>query len=221
MPLSNEQTELVRFLTRMVESMGRSDENDGGRTIQRTSSLVADLSAQVAELGCIPYARQRVGTRNVGEAGAVSMEPGIASQFDLPEHVVDFDAVPFLSAKSARAFARPDVMLKEEEEVGVLPKVQGSTTRPELLKLAGRWDAIGRLLVVPDEEVDGRDRAEVFGVIKKEGTAADAPVIRQIINRKRRNQRELGLRGRSLGMPHAVFVLPAPPGAIEGGLGFG
>jgi len=75
-----------------------------------------------------------------------------------------------------------------------------------MLRLAGRWDKIGRLLVVAQGDVDPADVSGVFGVLKKEGDER----IRQIINRKRRNAREYPLEGRSLGMPHGILLCQLP-----------
>lgn len=64
-----------------------------------------------------------------------------------------------MTKKMRRAFWHPGSALVEESE-------HASTTRAELLRSADRRDAIGRLAVFPEENVDPRD-IEVFGVLKK------------------------------------------------------
>ena len=83
---------------------------------------------------------------------------GEASNFDLPATVSDFHPQPFLSLRSREAYEKPDRILKHPEEIGALPHVAGTLSREELWKLMKRWDEIGRLTLVPAEEVDKRLR---------------------------------------------------------------
>ena len=194
-PLSPDQADLVEQVVAHAETIGRLS-NSRGRTIEsleETFTGIAELCSTVT----LDYGAPRKGLRAVRSAPA-NAQPGLAHLFDLPDKVTDFNAGPFLSERSRVAFETPDAYLRDPVDVGDLPKSTGTTTRDEMLRLAGRWDKIGRLLVVAADDVDPADVSGVFGVLKKEGDER----IRQIINRKRRNAREYHLERRSLAMPH-------------------
>lgn len=74
------------FLSRMMGAIGRSVSNaDGGRTIGRTRGDLGAVLAAVARSECIPYSRPQEGVRKTQQdSGAVSVEEGVAADFDLP-----------------------------------------------------------------------------------------------------------------------------------------
>ena len=82
------------------------------------------------------------------------------------------------------------MVLKPEDELPVpLPKGK-MASRQELFQLGKRWDTIGKDRLVRADEVDERDVADIFPVLKS-GRAWPQPGIdRQIIDRRRRNARE-------------------------------
>ena len=91
-----------------------------------------------------------------------------AAAFASPATVVGFDPRPFLSARTAEAFAAPDCLLLPDTEQQCPATVKGSLSRPQLLDLYKRLDAIGRQHLEPlwdgVPRCDARDRAEIFGV---------------------------------------------------------
>ena len=105
---------------------------------------------------------------------------------------------PFWGEATRRAMEEPDDLLLERADQRYHPPVHGCISRHEELKLLERWDSAGRLLLAAPE-----DRAEVFAVLKKH-LPGGGRRTRQIIHRRRRNWRQLALRG--------LTQIP-PPGA--------
>ena len=103
----------------------------------------------------------------------------------------------------------PDAFLKDDfyvdDDADSLPV--GKLADPgELLKLARRWDQVGRVTLFRRADIDPRDIADCFPVLK-EGTGFPGDGIdRQIIDRRRRNAREKRLQTGSKTMPHAALV---------------
>ena len=138
---------MTDFLFGLLGAVGRPSVDGSGRTITRIASSIAALSRTIADLQCVPYARLREGGRAATTEVSTPVAEGIANLFDLPAAVTNFDARPFLCDRSRRAFWHPDAELRYDADTMPLPKVTGTTSRSELLLLAGRWDKIGRLLV--------------------------------------------------------------------------
>lgn len=96
-------------------------------------------------------------------------------------------------------------MLKAPEALELLPPVKGSTSRSELPRLAARWDVVGRLYVVRQDETNEPDAEEVSGILKREATETQTRSTRQIVNCKRRNHREHPLGGYNQRLPLATL----------------
>ena len=209
--LSAEQLEMIHFLRGMVRSMRRlaADAAGSGQSLNSIADRVEKLKQEVGELSCVPYSRPRCGELRWGGSHTLT-ETGVADQFDFPATVRDFDPAPYLSARARRAYEDPDSFLKEEALQQSVPPVSGTTTRAELLRLLGRWDAVGRLGLYPEREINDADTAEVFGVLKREAADGMPKVIRQIIHRRRCNVREWPLAGYSRKLPHAVLMCLLP-----------
>ena len=76
----------------------------------------------------------------------------------------------------------------------------------ELFTLASRWDRVGRVMLFRVGEINPADIADCFPV-PKDGEPHPRPgVDRQIIDRRRRNNREERLITGSRMMPHCVQV---------------
>lgn len=193
--LNTEQTEMVSFVRGQVTSMGRlaGDPGGCGRTIGDAAAKLERMQAELDFLEVVPYGQ--VKRRRPSGAVTTQVEPGMAHEFDFPAALRNFQAAPFLSAASRRAFEDPDSMLLAPEHQRLAPAEKGSTSGAELLKLAERWDRAGRLFVAKQGETCPEDRAEVFGTLKRAADGDRPKCIRHIIHRKRRNLREAPLAG--------------------------
>ena len=132
--------------------------------------------------------------------------PLIAACIDLPEKLLDFDPSPFLSSRSLDALLSPDNLLMPDAD---LPPPIGRgrlADRKELLSLGKRWDTIGRCKLVKVSEVDERDVGDVFPVPKSGAPFPADGVDRQIIDRRRRNAREVRVISGSRWMPNAASI---------------
>ena len=130
---------MVDFLMEVASAVGRPTSEGSGRTVQRIDGGLESLQASLEDLSCVPYARPRCGRRLAAECTTEVLE-GIAEKFDLPEHIFEFDARPFLQERTREAFWDPASMLRDDADEVELPRVTGTTSPEELLKLAGRWE---------------------------------------------------------------------------------
>jgi hypothetical protein len=111
------------------------------------------------------------------------------------------------SLRSAVCLNTPDAFLKPEGEEEEETLAIGKLASPEeLLKLARRWDAVGRVALFRKCDIDERDISDCFPVLKEGHGHPDPGVDRQIIDRRRRNQREERLITGSQHMPHSVLL---------------
>ena len=186
------QEELCSFIGRLVMSFGRLAVLPGscGLRLPLAATRLEALALQIQGLNCIPYARPRVGTRvaTASSTTAATLTPLVASRVGLPAEVNNFDPCPFLSAFSRAAYLYPDGLLHDSPLADEGPRLRHNRgTRTELLALMYRWDAIHRLHLCLPSECDDDDTAEVVSVQK------DATEDRQIIDRRRRNKKELAV----------------------------
>ena len=120
--------------------------------------------------------------------------PAMVDEMDWPDDVGNFDARPFWGEATRRGMECPDDLLLERDAQWYHPPVHGCISRQEELKLLERWDDAGRLLLAAPRAADDEDRSEVFSVLKKH-LPGGRRRTRQIIHRRRRNWRQLALRG--------------------------
>ena len=129
-----------------------------------------------------------------------------ADRIDFPTELTGFDPRPFLSPESAAGFWDPDTLLLPEEDRPPAPEVRRRTPARELVALARRWDAVGKVVLGLPGEVDPSDAAEVWPVVKP-GLPFPAPgVDRQILDRRRRNAKERRVVTGSRFLPHSVTL---------------
>ena len=103
-------------------------------------------------------------------------------------------------------YATPDSRLLPEDQWGEAPRPY-SVDRKELLAMAHRWDAVGRLALFPSSgegAPDPLERCMAF-VVPKPGT--DPPETRQILDRRARNRKEETLRTGSKWLPQGSMWL--------------
>ena len=185
---------------------------DSSASLIRLSEAGDDMMSCMNALELVPYARLRSRTPEPGQPlGGGTVDGGrpgplIASRIDLPDQVGEFDPGPFLSELSMQGLMEPDSLLIPDEELGPgLPKGR-LASREELYELGRRWDNIDKCKLVKATEIDERDLADVFPVIKS-GLPHPRPGIdRQIIDRRRRNARERRVVTGSKLMPNAMLL---------------
>ena len=212
-PLNTSQRGLVSVCASRIHSMRRVLTScDSSASLIRLSEAGDDMMSCMNALELVPYARLRSRTPEPGQplrGGTVDGgRPGplIASRIDLPDKVGEFDPGPFLTEVSMQGLMEPDSLLIPDEELGPgLPKGR-LASREELYELGRRWDSIDKCKLVKATEIDERDLADVFPVIKS-GLPHPRPGIdRQIIDRRRRNARERRVVTGSKLMPNAMLL---------------
>jgi hypothetical protein len=181
---------MVESLLMRARSMSRLVSDTGtGRGVRMPKQL------RVTEV--VPYCKPKhAGSwRESQTAGSNTVAPVVAAHVAFPDASNGFDPVPFSPGEFREAYLHPDSLLLSEEDVPVSTSKMGSMAAvPELKALCWRWDAVGRLSLFLESEVDDGDTATVFCVVK------DEHEDRQIIDRRPRNARER----------------PPPPGIVTG-----
>ena len=190
-----------------------------GAKLSSLADRLEGLKAELTSLELVPYARPRasgsekgVACKNMGTSAAVALQVK-SDRIGLPATPTQFDPVPFLSSLSQLAYLRPDLMIDPNDECEKL-HVRSFVCWSEFLKLIRRWDQLGRLALHPASSTSALDLAEIFGVAK------DAEEDRQIIDRRRRNQREMEVLSGAAGMGHPVLLTQLWLKEHEVGVGF-
>ena len=213
-PLNDEQRAFVKEMRARVESfrrlVGQGPSLCGGKLAGAEASLDT-LARSLVNLDFIPYSRIRGGREPVQSVPVASATTGgsppfVASEIGFPGELSDFCPRPYLSRDSLAIYEHPDSRLLPESEWGPPPHPY-TVPRAELLKMAKRWDLVGRLaLFLPegDDAPKADERCYAF-VVPKPGT--NPPETRQILDRRARNRKEIPLRTGSRCLPHACMWL--------------
>mmetsp|Transcript_101697 Transcript_101697/g.326733 ORF Transcript_101697/g.326733 Transcript_101697/m.326733 type:complete len:251 (-) Transcript_101697:568-1320(-) len=184
-------------------------------TNERAQEVVSRAVQNLRLLAVVPYARMR-GQATTGAEGHFGNEckmgtsnfstvmPLRADRLSLPKVVQNFDPVPYLSPVAAEVFENPDKYLVEKDEEKKVVVMPRQYDPDEMAKVFARWDAIDRLWLDDPENVDPRDRTELFPILK------DADADRHILDRRRRNARERRVLFHSRLVPHAALLTALP-----------
>lgn len=204
-PLTGAQNGLRDRCFKMISSVVRLPQDEGGCGLRlpAAGTRFLDLQEQLSDLGNLPSARaarEFQGIRSADGFTATQALPVIAERLSLPDEVSDFDPRPYLSPVFKEIYEDPDKFLKAPEDMPQNLRAKGTATRSELLKVFGRWDKLDRLFVCNVSDVNLSDRCELFAVAK------DAHEDRQILHRRKRNQREVHVQGASQDLPHGVLL---------------
>ena len=108
--------------------------------------------------------------------------PTVAQRVAFPDHLVDFDPLPFLSEPWRTSFVHPNALLREDHIPELLSPI--TSCRTELWHLFWRWDAVKRLSLALEDEVSEHMRCNLFCLSKPDGE------LRQIIDSRPRNAAE-------------------------------
>ena len=194
--------DLHRFASSLVR-LGDDDASGCGLRLPAAEDRLSEVRSQLEKLDALPYAAQtkRFAQPSGAEAFAATKAlPVVAERLSLPSRVSNFDPRPFLSAEFREIYDNPQSILKAEDDMPPPIHIRGTASRSELLKVFERWDVIERLYICKSSEVSPLDRCEIFAVAK------DLEKDRQILHRKRRNQREYHQEGASRNLPHGVLL---------------
>ena len=194
--------DLYRFASSLVR-LGDDDASGCGLRLPAAEDRLKEVRSQLEKLDALPYAAQskRFAQPSGAEAFAATKAlPVVAERLSLPSRVSNFDPRPFLSPEFREIYDNPQSILKAESDMPPPIHVRGTASRSELLKVFERWDVIERLYICKSSEVSLLDRCEIFAVAK------DLEKDRQILHRKRRNQREYHREGASRNLPHGVLL---------------
>ena len=208
-PLNGAQVEMRDLCLKMTKSIVRLTQAEGGCGLRLPAAgeRLQSLREQLGDLFNLPYARpkgQFQETKSQDGFAATKALPVVAERLSLPSEVKDFDPSPYLSELFKAIYEDPDQFLKPPEDMPKAVRARGTATRKELLKVFQRWDALGRLYVCDAKEVSVEDRCEIFAVAK------DDNKDRQILHRRKRNQRERHFAGASRDLPHGVLLTQLP-----------
>ena len=203
-PVGISQQTVVDAAWRRVRSMCRRLTKGGARGagLERLLGEVGNLGSELCAVDSIPYSRLRAQDTQSGfvlekgpsKRNGLASRPGplVSDRIDFPEELQDFRGDPFISARSVVCLNDPDAFLIPDEEVAEdneLP-IGGLADPEELFKLGARWDRVGRVMLYRQSEIDTRDIADCFPVLKEGGNFPAPGIDRQIIDRRRRNMRE-------------------------------
>ena len=205
---SSAQTEMCKHLETLARSVVRLGPSDTGCGLRlpAVQDRLSKLREQLTDLLHVPYACNFREFKEDTDTSFSSTQalPVISERLSLPDKVSNFNPVPFLSPLFRRVYEDPDAFLKSPEEMPGPINIRGTASRRELLKVMERWDRLDRLFICKASEVNISDRCELFAVAK------DAEKDRQILHRKRRNQREKHFAGASRDLPHGVLLCQLP-----------
>ena len=79
-----------------------------------------------------------------------------------------------LSPQRTEGIEEPELLLKHEDELPLPLHKRKMASWHELFLLGTHWDTIGKATVVRADEVDDRDVADIFPVLKSGGALAGA-----------------------------------------------
>ncbi len=211
-PLNREQLAMVSHLDRLQRSMRRLADPGLGlagcsaKVITATERL-QEIRARLGSSPVVPYARPRTpgGAVSLASQKQTTVMPGVASRIGLPAISKSFDPLPWFDAAERNAYEHPDSLLREavevEEENRRKPLLIRSTFKfDEKMALYRRWDDLRLLRLFPAEDCCALDIAEPFPVVKT------ADEDRQIIDKRRRNRREVRTLGSSKTMGHGSLL---------------
>ena len=207
-PLSSQQQAVVDNLVvraRSLSRLGRTDFLRCGSKVAAASDELAALHVLVEGSDDLPYGASVAPSTVRKDSGTASVVPTVADKIAFPSSLQGFDPLPYLSDMSKLAYHNPSSLLgwREEGSAKLMPPDQvDAATRAELHCLGQRWDSVGRLCLASFAEIDLRDRCNLFCIAKPDGE------LRQIIDRRPRNSRELGPPSDGVKMGHPSSFLP-------------
>ena len=215
-PLNRLQEAMVTTITTRVKSMRRFlNKSDCGASLERLAAAGDTVTKCMGAIEIIPYGRLRqraqepraMAEQGVGGfAGGARPGPMIAARIDIPGVLSLFDMEGLLSPESLEGLERPDSLLIPDEDLPPpLPRGKMVSKR-ELFLLGKRWDQIDKARLVLASDIDERDIADLFPVLKSGRPWPEEGVDRQIIDRRRRNARERRCVTGSRFMPNAAML---------------
>eukprot|EP00435_Cladocopium_sp_Y103_P060681 s641_g22.t1 len=213
-PLNHQQSNVVDNLVlraRSLSRLGRSDFLGCGSKVAAAATELDALQVLFSDSEDLPYGVSSfVSTKREDTAAAV-VEPLVASKVAFPSTLQGFDPLPYLGETTKLAYHNPSSLLGWKEEVStkmISPDAVSKETRRELHLLGRRWDDVDRLTLALLSEVDVRDRCNLFCIAKTDGE------LRQIIDRRPRNSRELPppRDGAKMGHPSSFLGIVIPQG---------
>lgn len=204
-PLNTSQREVVDNLWARACSLSRLGHVQisgcGSSRLDHVSTELDLLHACFSSVD-VPYGIHSWTSTKRMDPGTTTAVPLVAEKVAFPDNLLGFDPLPFLDDTMARAYHSPSQLLGHEIDGKVAampPDCVGRETRGELHHLGLRWDKTARLCLALPEEISQVDRCNLFCVSKPDGE------LRQIIDRRPRNARELPPPRNGPKMGHALF----------------
>lgn len=183
-----------------------------GSTVETTATELERLHVLFSDQSQdIPYGSPLGFQSKKSKGPSAVVVPTVASSVAFPDTLQGFNPLPFLDSNFAQAYHDPSVLLHghSREAVRMMPPdAVSAATRAELLQLGKRWDQVGRLCLALPQEIDQQDRCGLFCISKNDGE------LRQIIDRRPRNSRELPppQHGPKMGHPSTLLGIIIPHG---------
>ena len=212
-PLTSSQLTVVDNLLLRARSLSRL----GGHVFSGCGSKVEDTASELERLHAlffdqdIPYGSNQGHENQRSRSTPAVVVPTVASSVAFPEELQGFNPLPFLDEEFSRAYHDPSCLLHgqyREQPRMMPPDAVSAATRSELLHLGWRWDQVDRLALALPSEIENQDRSGLFCISKPDGE------LRQIIDRRPRNSRELPppQDGPKMGHPSSLLGIVIPHG---------
>lgn len=195
---------------RSLSRLGRTDFLGSGSRVAHASSELESLHVWSTGVQDLPYGIPQTGSRKRADTGDTLVASLKADMVAFPNELTGFNPLPYLDDVMSRAYHNPSALVgwREGAKVRTMPPdVLTHETRAELLRLGWRWDRVSRLCLALPEEICVEDRCNLFCIPKGDGE------LRQIIDRRPRNSRELPppTSGPKMGHPSSFLGIVIPP----------
>ena len=177
-----------------------------GSKIATLSSELDQLETAISSLQEVVYGSAKQYRTSARSSAVTPVVPTVAQKVAFPQELKGFDPVPFLPSEYRVAFCNPNKFITGDMP-GPSPCIFTSS-RSELRHLFWRWDKVDRLCLALEGEFIDSDVSNLFCLAKPDGE------LRQIIDRRRRNSRELAppKDGPKMGHASSFLGLIIPPG---------
>ena len=213
-PLNSQQLNVVDNLVlraRSLSRLGRDDFLRCGSKVAAASCELEALHVLCSDSEDLPYGVSNAVSSKREESAAAVVEPIVAEKIAFPSTLQGFDPLPYLGETSKLAYHNPSSLLGWKDDPAkrmMPPDAVSKETRKELHRLGHRWDDVDRLTLALLSEIDVRDRCNLFCIAKPDGE------LRQIIDRRPRNSRELPppKDGAKMGHPSSFLGIIIPQG---------
>ena len=152
--LGTEQLALVNECMDRVNSFCRLLKEGARQTLTNAEGVLSEMMQSLVSLDIVPYCRTRSSATFSAGPAVGRPPPGlgrhelVVDMVGFPDTIIPFDPCPYLCEDSKLADNDPTHLEKPEDSWGPAPATFSAPVG-EVVRLAHRWDKVGRLAVFP------------------------------------------------------------------------